>query len=147
MYHIKKETTNVTFIFISACRKLSFITSEISNNCNVWCWPNGFDILYNLFHATGLFLYPLKISENFWFSHIFRGYRNRLVAENRLRRFTKYAVSHACWVPSSSNSNTDRQKPNSKLNSIGTDLTKIAKGFHSLTIFAKKLKHRCSTEF
>ena len=36
--------------------------------------------------------------------------------------FTKYAVSHACWVPSSSNNNTDRQKPNSKLNITGTEL-------------------------
>ena len=27
----------------------------------------------NAFHATGLFRYPLKTSENLWFSDIFRG--------------------------------------------------------------------------
>ena len=30
-------------------------------------------------HATGLFLYPLKTSENLWFSDIFRGCGKRLV--------------------------------------------------------------------
>ena len=29
----------------------------------------------NPFHATGFFLYTLKISEKFWFSNIFTGYR------------------------------------------------------------------------
>ena len=32
------------------------------------------------FHATGLFLYPLKTSENLWLSDVFRGYRKRPVA-------------------------------------------------------------------
>ena len=36
------------------------------------------------FRATGLFLYPLKTSENIWFSDVFRGYRKRLVACNGL---------------------------------------------------------------
>ena len=35
----------------------------------------------NPFHATGLFRYPLKTSENLWFPDVFRGYRKRLVAE------------------------------------------------------------------
>ena len=35
------------------------------------------------FHATGLFLFPLKISENLWFS-VFRGYRKRPVTWNGL---------------------------------------------------------------
>ena len=34
----------------------------------------------NPFHATGLFRYPLKISENLWFSDVFREYRKRPVA-------------------------------------------------------------------
>ena len=36
----------------------------------------------NTFHATGLFRYPLKTSENlwFWFSDVFREYRKRPVA-------------------------------------------------------------------
>ena len=31
----------------------------------------------NPFLATGFFLYPLKTSENLWFSNFFRGYRKR----------------------------------------------------------------------
>ena len=34
----------------------------------------------NPFHATGLFLYPLKISENQRFSDAFRGYRKSPMA-------------------------------------------------------------------
>ena len=37
-------------------------------------------LLFNPFHATGLFLYLLKTSENLWFSDVFRGYRKRPVA-------------------------------------------------------------------
>ena len=37
-------------------------------------------LLLNLFHATGLFLYLLKTSENICFSDVFRGYRNRPAA-------------------------------------------------------------------
>ena len=36
----------------------------------------------NPFHATGLFLYPRKTSENQRFSDFFRGYRKRLVTWN-----------------------------------------------------------------
>ena len=36
--------------------------------------------LINSFHATCLFLYPLKTSENLWFSDVFRGYRKIIVA-------------------------------------------------------------------
>ena len=38
----------------------------------------------NPFHATGLFLYPLKTSENLWFFDVSRGYRKKPVAWNRL---------------------------------------------------------------
>ena len=40
----------------------------------------------NPFHQTGLFLYPLKTSENLWFSVVFRGYRKRSVVWNELRK-------------------------------------------------------------
>ena len=40
--------------------------------------------LFNRYHATGLFLCPLKISENLWFSDVFGGYRKRPVAWNGL---------------------------------------------------------------
>ena len=36
--------------------------------------------IINPFYAIGLFLYPLKTSENLWFSDVFRGYRQRLLA-------------------------------------------------------------------
>ena len=32
-------------------------------------------VVINPFHVTGSFLYPLKTSENIWFSDVFRGYR------------------------------------------------------------------------
>ena len=38
----------------------------------------------NPFHATDLFWYPLKTSENLWFSDVFRGYQKRSVAWNEL---------------------------------------------------------------
>ena len=34
----------------------------------------------NLFHTTGLFLYPLETSKNIWLSDVFRGYRKRAAA-------------------------------------------------------------------
>ena len=43
-------------------------------------------IVINPVHVTGLFLYPLKTSENQRFSYIFRGYRKRPVAKNGLNR-------------------------------------------------------------
>ena len=44
--------------------------------------------LLNPFHATDLFLYPRKTSENLRFSDVFRGYRKRPVAWNMSRMFT-----------------------------------------------------------
>ena len=41
-----------------------------------------FNLLIDPFHATGLFLYPLKILENVWFSNVFSGYRKKPVAWN-----------------------------------------------------------------
>ena len=46
----------------------------------------SFNISFNPFYATDLFWYPLKTSENLWFS-VFRGYQKRAVAWNRLRDF------------------------------------------------------------
>ena len=44
-----------------------------------------FCVHFNSFYATGLFLNPLKASENLWFSEVFRGYRKRLATWYRLR--------------------------------------------------------------
>ena len=43
-------------------------------------------VLVNSFHATGLFLYHLKTSGNHRFSDVFREYKKRSVALNRLKR-------------------------------------------------------------
>ena len=43
-----------------------------------------FGNFFNPFYAIGLFLYPLKTSENLWFSDVFRGYRMRPVSWNAL---------------------------------------------------------------
>ena len=32
-------------------------------------------VMFIPFHATGLFIYPMKISEKLWFSDVLRGYR------------------------------------------------------------------------
>ena len=42
--------------------------------------------LYDQFHATGIFICPLKISENVWFSAVFMGHRKRSVAWNRFMK-------------------------------------------------------------
>ena len=40
----------------------------------------GFWQIINPLHATDLFLYPLRTSENLWFSGVYREYRNTPVA-------------------------------------------------------------------
>ena len=56
----------------------------------------------NSFHAAGLFPYPLKTSENLWFSFVFRWYKKRLAVRYWLTFFVVLAtdVSYLClyWV-------------------------------------------------
>ena len=40
------------------------------------------DIMFSLFLANVLILYPLKILENLWFSGVFRGYKIGILARN-----------------------------------------------------------------
>ena len=49
----------------------------------------------NSFHATGIFQYPLKTSENLWFSDVFRGYWKRPMAWNGLNGL-KARISTNC---------------------------------------------------
>ena len=53
-------------------------------------------VLINPFHVSGLFLYPLKTSENLWFSDVFKDYRKRPDAWNGLiiKKFSK--EKHFC---------------------------------------------------
>ena len=48
-----------------------------------------FNLLVDPFHATGLSLYPLKISENLWFSDFFRDYRKKLVGHEIRMKLVK----------------------------------------------------------
>ena len=54
-----------------------------------------FRSLIDPFHATGLFIYPLKTSENQRFSDVFRGYRKRPVAWNELQLLSVVAFSRS----------------------------------------------------
>ena len=46
---------------------------------SLWEFPYVINYV-DKFHATGFFLYPLKTSENVWYSDIFWGYGKRPVA-------------------------------------------------------------------
>ena len=59
------------------------IHSPIYFNKKYFIFSNPFSIRFSQFHATGLFLYPLK-TEHFWFSDVFGGYEKTLVAWNVL---------------------------------------------------------------
>ena len=50
-----------------------------------------FNLLVDPFHATGLFLYPLKISENLRFS-VFRSYRKKLVGHEIHMKLVKKVI-------------------------------------------------------
>ena len=51
----------------------------------LWIHASFYDlVLSDLLHATGLFLYPLKASENLWIFDVFRWYREKTVAWNGL---------------------------------------------------------------
>ena len=69
-------------------------TSAISSGAKEWlwtlfvCWINfctGNIYLFNPFHATDLFWYPLKTSENQRFSDVFREYQKKSVSWNGLK--------------------------------------------------------------
>ena len=54
--------------------------------------------ILNLFHATGLFLYPFKTWENQRFSYIFRGYKKRPVAWNGLINAHRRDSMNRYWI-------------------------------------------------
>ena len=70
----KFQELNVTKIEKPKCRKIvnSWKEKKLPNNA------------LNPFHTTGLFQYPLKTSENLWFSDVFRWYQKKSVAWNGL---------------------------------------------------------------
>ena len=65
--------------------------SEVSSNCRFkWKAFCRKTLTFNSSHATGLFLYLLKTSENQSVSDVFRGYRKKPVAENGLKNYLNY---------------------------------------------------------
>ena len=60
---------------------------EVRDHCHSKMKKKSVNDYVNPFHATVLFRYPLKASENLWFSDVFKGYRKRPVAQNRLIYF------------------------------------------------------------
>ena len=54
-------------------------------------------LIINPFHATDLFWYPLKTSENLCFSDVFRGYQKRSVAWNGLRYYGNFKISEQIY--------------------------------------------------
>ena len=51
------------------------------------------EFIINSFHASPLFLYPLKTSENHRFSDIYWGYKNRTLALNGLTVELSFALT------------------------------------------------------
>ena len=69
------------------------VLKTLYNISNIWKSVKRYiTIRVNPFHDTGVFLYPMKTSENQRFSDVFRGYRKRLVAWNRLMYFQKHQM-------------------------------------------------------
>ena len=55
------------------------------------------ELILNPFHASGLFLYPLKTSENLWFPDVFTGYRKRNGISCRSNQWFFRSKSSISW--------------------------------------------------
>ena len=62
---------------------LSYVECKFCNTSKYLSTPGR--SIFKPFHATGLFRYLLKTSENHWFSDVFKGYRKRPVVWNGLK--------------------------------------------------------------
>ena len=78
MLHLNKNTAKKTQISSSIRPDRSKYNTQTINQT----WDYEWLSFINLFNDTGLFLYPLKTSENLWFSNVFRKYRERPVVLN-----------------------------------------------------------------
>ena len=87
-----KKTQTISFVFISILNyKLScFEEMLIPLNAEgvYWCSAELLPATFYPFQTNVLFLYPLKMLENLWFSDVFRGYRNKKMAWKGLSFFT-----------------------------------------------------------
>ena len=75
------------------------------------------------------FLYPLKTSENLWFSDVFKGYRKRLVAWNGLRLQRKKLIYRTWLLLNFNNSNQ-----------INFVLKENYKYYYIISLLRKKIK-------
>ena len=66
--HLASVRETCEDVFINAKDYLGNLRFFFLENCH--CYP---------YHVTGLFLYPLKTSQNLGFSDVFRGYKKRPV--------------------------------------------------------------------
>ena len=67
-----------------------------------WLW-NWQETDIDLFHATGLFLHPLNLSENLWYSDASWGWRNKVVVWNGLIMYCFFGTwsslfNWPCWT-------------------------------------------------
>ena len=74
-----EEINTLEVFFIGVCKEKTYrALSKLLSKRNLKSWLTNFDAV-NSFHATGLFLCPLKTG-SLRFSDVFRGYRKRPVA-------------------------------------------------------------------
>ena len=78
---LQKNCQCSLFCFSVVNTSVDFLSHFSRHFSDILLW---FILFVNPFHVTGVILYPLKTSENLWFSDIFRGYRKRPVAWNGL---------------------------------------------------------------
>ena len=91
-FYISKNITSYTFLLVfkiveslQCILTVSFCHVYASDVCPLHMnYFNYFELNhcllnFNPLNATGRFLYPLKTSENLWFSDVFKEYRKRLI--------------------------------------------------------------------
>ena len=71
---LQKNCQCSLFCFSVVNTSVDFLSHFSRHFSDILLW---FILFVNPFHVTGVILYPLKTSENLWFSDIFRGYRKR----------------------------------------------------------------------
>ena len=86
--------------------KASYCILEDSsfNNCN-----DPTEIHFNPFSTNVPLLYPLKTSENLWFSDVFKGYRSGTLVENGLINFSPVAYPAGIYLLKVNTRNTRKR--------------------------------------
>ena len=97
--------------------------------------------MINPFHATDLFWYPLKTSENQRFSDVFRGYQKRSVAWNGFEKigFTENGVVNSKDIQRKLNCRSSRPEVFCKKVFLASFLIKL----QGWALLKQRLWHRC----